>query len=108
MPRDTADIGDNSDIEIGYDDLQAILDRLADKKDAVSEATGRLRSEIKEVIETRGFHKGALAVIRKIEDMSETARADFLRTFDPLFEVMYLGKWKEESANLLDQMDGEE
>lgn len=91
-------IGDNSAFD--YDDLQRLLDELAGKQTAISEATGSLRSRLKEIIESREWHKGALSMVRKIDAMSETARADFLRTFEPMFDVMVSKKWRDDMSDL--------
>jgi len=92
----------NSQIEVDYDELEQILSSLADKKRTISEASGALRSAIKAVIDDHGWHKGALATIRRIDDMSETARADFLRSFAPLYEAMQEYKWRDELDDLFD------
>lgn len=91
-----------------YDEMAEALDRLSTLKQAVNERNGELRNAIKEIIENFGIHKQALAVIRQIDDMSETKRADFLRSFRPMFDAMDLHKWEEEGRNLLDQLEGEE
>lgn len=96
----TEDHKSNSEIDIDYGELQEILNELEDKKDTVSEATGALRSRIKAVVDETGWHKGALAKIREIDAMSETARADFLRTFEPMFDAMVSQKWRDEMQDL--------
>lgn len=98
----------NSEVLIDYDSLEGILSGLSDKKRSVSEASGALRSAIKEVIEEHGWHKGALATIRKIDDMSETARADFLRSFAPMFAAMSEFKWNDELEDLFGGDEGDE
>jgi hypothetical protein len=100
------DIGDNSRIEVEFDVLEKALEGLADKKRTVSEATGTLRNAIKGVIEEHGWHKGAFADIRKIAGMSETQRADYLRSFEPLFEAMKEFKWDDEQEDLFDEDSG--
>lgn len=92
---------------LSYDELQGVLNELADYKDAVNEANGRLRAAIKAVLDEHGIHKGALATIRQIEGMSETARADYLRSFEPMFDAMLSHRWRDEQANLLDQLEGD-
>jgi ribosome-binding protein aMBF1 (putative translation factor) len=96
------DIGDNSDVQMGYDELQGILDELAGKQKAITEATGSLRSRLAQVLEEHNLNKSALATVRKIENMSLTARNDFLRTFEPLFDVMIEKKWRDEQQDLFD------
>jgi len=90
----------NSKIDVDPDALMEILKELDDKKQSVTEANGRLRSRIKAVIEETGWHNGALATIRQIEAMSETSRADFLRTFIPMLGVMREHKWADEMEDL--------
>lgn len=95
-------IGDNSDIEVDYADVQRYLDELAGKQKAIAESMGSLRSRLKEILTNTGWHKSALAQIRTIDAMSETSRADFLRTFEPLFDAMVSKKWRDESTDLLE------
>lgn len=95
-----SEIGDNSAVEVDYDELRAFLDELTGKRKAISEATGSLRQRIAEIIEQTGWHKKALADIRSIEAMSETARADYLRSFEPLFDEMVSKKWRDEQQDL--------
>lgn len=107
MPKDMQSTpqGDNSGVDpelnINYEDFKAILDGLTDKGSAISEATGVLRSSIKSTLDQYGWHKGALAMIRQIEDMSQTKRADFLRTFEAMFDLMVTKKWRDEMHDLI-------
>lgn len=103
-----AGIGHNSDIDISYDDLKSLLDEAAQTAKAVNEANGAHRSKLKEIIEDQEWNKNAFADIRKIANMSETKRADFLRTFIPLLDVMRDAVWDNELSDLLDGMDGNE
>jgi hypothetical protein len=104
--------GDNSgkDPELGVtpDEFMKILDNIAGKAAVMGEANGELRSAIKSTLDNYGWHKGALAMIRTIEAMSPTKRADFLRTFDPMFELMYLKKWRDEGRDLIPDDDPED
>ncbi|WP_306150676.1 hypothetical protein [Roseovarius sp. MMSF_3281] len=92
----------NSADNVDYEELQSFLDELGDKQHSVSEATGSLRSRIKGIIDEKGWNNAALATIRTIENKSETARADFMRTFLPMFEAMLEHKWREEMHDMLD------
>ena len=92
----------NSEITVDAEELQAILDELTDKQKSITEATGALRSKLQEILDDSGWHKGALATIRKIDAMSETARADFLRTFAPMFAAMMEYGWEAEMQDMLD------
>lgn len=107
MAKDTG-TGHNSDISIEFDDLVTLLEEMDDKKKAVDEATGKLRSKLKEILDDQEWHKGGLAHIRKIHSMSETERADFLRTFKPLFSVMLENQWNSELQDMLDGLGNEE
>lgn len=98
-------MGDNSEINVDYDEAQGLIDGLKDKQKAISEATGSLRSAIKQILDETGYHKSAFASVRAIDAMSETARADYLRTFAPLFDAMMEGKWLQERQDLLDQVE---
>lgn len=93
-------IGDNSNLEVDFSDLEQFLEDMANKKKTVSEAAGSLRSHLKGVLEETGWHKKAAAMIRDIDAMSETARADFLRTFEPMFDVMMGKKWRDEAMDI--------
>lgn len=95
-----AEPGDNYHIEIEYEELQGILDSLASAQREVAEANGELRSRIKATIDGKGFQKTALAMIRQIDAMSTSKRNDFLRTFEPLFDVMLAGKWSDAQHEL--------
>lgn len=100
--KTTAASGDNSKMDIDYQELMSFLNDLDDKKTSINEATGKLRSAIKAIIDQKGYHKGALGTIRMIEAMSETGRNDYLRTFEPMFDVMMQEKWATEREDLLD------
>ncbi len=99
--------GDNSVIGVDFSELNKILEELVDKKLSASELSGVLRSRIKEILTDTGWHKGALAQIRSIDAMSETGRVDFLRTFEPMFEVMMQNAWRSEMDDLLAQLEDE-
>lgn len=89
-------------------DLIEDLSNLSNLKDGVSEATGELRSQIKQILDSRGYHKKALAMIRDLDAMSETKRADVLRTFLPMLNAMRDAKWDSEMKDMLDKLDDEE
>jgi len=102
-----SDQGHNSNVELDIDELLSFLNELDDKKLTVNEANGTLRSRIKEILGERDWNKGAFADIRKIHAMSETARADYLRTFSVLFDGMMSEFWETEMRDLLDQLEAE-
>lgn len=105
MPKD---LGHNSRITVDIDDLTAILSTLDNTQQSITEATGRHRAKIKEILEEQAWNKGALATIRKIHAMSPTARADFIRTFDPLFKCMMTAIWDDELDDMLADLEAEE
>lgn len=88
-------------------DLQKDIEQLKDMKSSVSEATGELRSQIKAILDNKGYHSKALAIIRDLDAMSETKRADVLRTFTIMFEAMMELKWRKESADMLEGIEDE-
>lgn len=103
-----AEIGHNNpDTTISYADLRAILDDVDSTGKAVTEANGTHRSNIKTILEDREWNKTAFADIRKIDNMSETKRADYLRTLQPLLQIMLDAKWTGELDDLLSQLDQE-
>lgn len=96
--------GENTDSEY----VQKFLDELANKERAVSEATGSLRSRIGQILKEEAYNKAAFAQIRTIDKMSDTSRADFLRTFYPMFVAMYEDKWRIAAEDMLSDGEGEE
>lgn len=105
---DEPQTGHNSNVEIDFDELVQFLEDLDDKKRGVDEANGKLRSAIKQILDDQEWHKQGLAVIRSIHAKSETERADFLRTFKPLFAAMCEGVWDSEMKDMLDGMGAED
>jgi len=95
----------SNDFTVDADALEGFLSELTDLKKSVSESAGDLRSRIKSILDQQGYHKKALAVIRDIEAMSETQRADFLRTFNPMLEAMRSLKWDAEGNDMLEGLD---
>ena len=92
--------------EVDLDKLLRELGEIDSKKDEVSSATGDLRSTIKGILDNSGYHKKALAIIRQINDMPATKKADCLRTFKPMFELL-LPVWEDQMQDMLDKMDTE-
>jgi hypothetical protein len=102
-----SEAGHNSEIGIDIDDLLGVLTELSDKAKGVSESNGKLRASLKSIIEERGWNNKGLAIIRQIDAMSETSRADFLRTFKPMFNAMLEAAWQKEMEDLLQEVDGQ-
>lgn len=88
-------------------ELEDFLSELSNMQKTISEATGDIRSRIKVILDQQGYHKKALAVVRSINAMSETQRADFLRTFIPMMEAMRDLKWDAEGADMIGGLDEE-
>lgn len=99
--------GDNSNIDVDYSDLETFLKDMQNKAKAVSEANGSLRSHLKSVLDDTGWHKTAAATIRQIDNMSETARADFLRSFEPMFDIMLSKKWRDEAMDIFSEKNSD-
>ncbi len=106
-PRAGENSGVDPELNVTYDEFCAILKELEDKKHSIGEAGGELRSALKSKLDQYGWHKGALAMIRTIEDMSSTKRCDFLRTFEAMFDLMIAKKWRDEMVNLIPDEDAE-
>lgn len=98
---DGATLKNDDLLDIDRAELEEAISELADGKLAVSEATNALRSQIKTTLETTGWNKDALAIIRRIAAMSETKRADCLRTLLPMMDVMDAAIWADERADML-------
>ena len=95
-------------IEVDFGDLTELLGSVADTKHTIDEATGKHRNNIKQIVSDREWHKGAFGSILKIDRMSETERAYYLRTFGVLYACMLAGKWQAETADLLAKIETEE
>lgn len=100
--------GHNSTVTIDPNELRGVLDDLANSQRAVSEATGKLRSKLKGILDDTGWHKGALQTAKMIDNMSDTSRADFLRSFTPMFETLMAEKWEAEMADIFDGAEAKE
>ncbi|WP_412506189.1 hypothetical protein [Roseovarius sp. SYSU LYC5161] len=92
----------NSDFAVELSALLTDLAEIDEIKAEVSSANGDLRSTVKRILQDRGYHKGALAKIRAINDMPTSKKADFLRTFLPMLEAIR-PKWEEEVRDMLDR-----
>ena len=93
----------SNEFEVDTDALIGHLSDLAQSKKAISEKSGELSKQLERINETEGYEAQAMAMIRKIDAMSETKRADCLRTFVPMFEGMLLAKWSDD--DMLDGLD---
>lgn len=87
-------------------ELQSEINELKELAKASSEKSGDLGARKTAISERKGYDKAALGTILKVDSMSETNRADFLRTFSPMFEAMR-GGWEAEGKDMLDDLDGD-
>lgn len=92
----------NSDFAVDLETLLSDLGEIEGEADEVSSANGSLRATIKRILEERGYHKAALADIRKINDMPTSKKADYLRTFIPMLDTMR-EHWDEQIKDMLDR-----
>ena len=99
--------GDNNKFDIDHSTLRGIIDDLSKRKLEVGEATGKLRSDIKTIIDEYSMNKKALAVIREFAAMSPTARADCLRSFDVMYNRMYEKEWGQELQDMIDSIEAQ-
>jgi hypothetical protein len=106
MPDGTTYPQNSLDFSVDLDRLLKELTEIDGKKDEVSSATGDLRSTIKTILDDSGYHKSALAMIRQINDMPDTKKADCLRTFKPMFDALY-PVWERAIQDMLDKADEE-
>lgn len=66
---------------ITLEQLLSDINAADNTQQAVSEATGEHRSNIKFILEERGYHKKAFADFRAMHAMSDEKFADYWRTF---------------------------
>lgn len=86
-------------------ELIAEIVELADMKTTIGEATGSLRSHLKGILDKKGYHAHALAICRGLDAMSDTKRADVLRTLNPMMAAMRQQKWDAASADMVDGIE---
>jgi hypothetical protein len=106
MPDGSTYPKNSNEIEIDIDKFLGQLGDIDGAKDEVTSAAGNLRATIKAVLEEGGYHKAALAMIRNINDMPTTKKADCLRTVTPMFEAMR-PIWEKQVQDMLDKADAE-
>lgn len=104
-----AKAGDNKDVKIPVKDLKAYFKKQKDLKTQASEAAGAAGSAADQFIQNTGGNKAAISDLTKIANKSESARADYLRTFMVNFQALYDEVWGPEMHDMLDDIgDGEE
>lgn len=102
MPKKQSYPKNSDDFTVEADKLLAELLKIDNANDEKNSVMGDLRSTIKSVLDASGYHKTALATIRTINDMPATKKADFLRTFEPMFEAMS-PTWRKQCQDMLDK-----
>ena len=102
MVKKTTKDRQSNQFDVDGKELIAEIVGLADMKTTIGEATGALRSGIKALLEKKGYHSKALAICRDIDAMSETKRADVMRTLIPMMAAMREQKWDAEIKDMLD------
>lgn len=99
--------GHNGDQDTDFNELNGFIVELADMKQDITAATAKLRTRLKAILETKKWNKSAVAEIRKVANMTQTARADYLRTFKILFAIMCHEKWDNDLRDMIDQLEDE-
>jgi hypothetical protein len=100
FPVKAAEAGDNSSVEVDFDDLMQFLTDMTDKAKATASANGTLRSRLKNYLDNTGLHPKAVAIIRQLHDMNITQRQDVLRSLNPILEVMDSKIWIDEQSEI--------
>ena len=86
------------------EEIERALKSMIGKSKAVAEATSKLRSNIKAIIERTGWHKKALGDIKTIAAMSPEERVAYLATLEGMLEIMS-PIWHAEVTDLLSGME---
>ena len=86
--------------EPSREEIEKALTSMLGKSKAVAEATGKVRANIKAIIERTGWHKKAIGDIKTLAAMSPEARVAYLESFEALLGVMS-PIWRDEVKDLL-------
>ncbi|GIT90130.1 hypothetical protein JANAI62_03870 [Jannaschia pagri] len=88
----------HEDLNVDHDNLVSHMDAWArGESKSASEAAER-RGEIRQFLDDNpGLHKKALSDIRRIDKMDDEKRADYLRSFDHLRDLLQ-GQWEGQST----------
>lgn len=89
----------NSDFTITLEQLLEDLAQAENNAEAVSEANGEHRANLKTILDERGYHKKAFADFRAMHAMSDSKFADYWRTFAACYEA-----YKEEAESRIRDM----
>lgn len=71
-----------------FDSLEDDIESIIQSAKPIGEKTGEHRAKIKQLLNDRGFEKGAFAALVKIGRMSEDKRNDYLATLIPGLKIM--------------------
>lgn len=99
MPKD---MNNEEEFELDLQKLRSELDSIHQKATASSESSSTLGQRRKQAVEALGCHKDAMSAIEKIDRMSPDKKADFLRSFEPMFSGL-LPQWKDQYQDMLDK-----
>ena len=104
MPKDTLDSADEFTVDLQK--LRSELDSLHNKARASSESSGDLGQRRKQAVDSLGCHKDALSIIERVDRMSDDKRADFMRSFGPMFDAMR-PQWDEAAQDMVDKAEAQ-
>ena len=91
---------------ITLEDLLRDIASADDTAQTISEANGEHRSNIKGILDERGYHKKAFADFRAMHAMSDEKFADYWRTMSPCYEA-YKIEAESRISDLLDRKGSE-
>lgn len=94
----------DTNFSITLEEMMQDIASAADTGDTVSEANGDHRSNLKAIIENRGYHKKAFSDFRAMAAMSDSKFADYWRTFSVMFET-YRDEAEKRIQDLVDKAD---
>jgi len=100
MPKDMA----KDEFTVDTQKLRSALDRIHTKATSSSESSSTLGQQRKQEVESLGCHKVALSLIERIDRMSPDTKADFLRSFSPMFSAL-LPQWEGEFKDMVDKAE---
>ena len=103
MPKDTQT---PEEFTVDSQKLRAALDKIHQKAQASSERSSALGQERKSAAEKLGCHKDALAIIERIDGMSEDKLGDFWRSFWPMIDAIR-PELEERIKDMVDKMDAQ-
>lgn len=82
--------------------LHEMLTDLKNLKGDVSSTNGKLRNELKQHLENTGLHPKAVAIVRQLDEMTDTARPDVLRSLHAMLDLLEGARWKDRQGDFLD------